>query len=711
MSKPQDKREILEGLPRLVRALTIGEGFQFLLLACDTPRTCDLALAQLTGELGKRLEREVRLQRFAPDHLQLAQDPASTASTLTQWFSQLPAAGPNEWVLVVLDASRAARDEEPAWTEIFSRMNERRNELTRSLPGPLLLCVPTWLEGVFARAAPDFWSIRSLVVSVQGPRLAMERLFEIPANAVPESSQQAEVERSLRDEIEKVRAANAPAEVKDAQLAVLWYQLGEWFTARGNLSAALAPLEQAVELSRRSSQDGRRTAELEAYASALQLLGVTYLTVEDTRGARKHLEDALTTYRRLSEEKPSRQDLRVSTALVLLRLAALNFQEGQLDEAARKCRESLKALPKATGEPTVVDQRRAEAHEMLALIHARRGETVEAEQELKRGISILENLVKHHPRMPNFARALSHANESLANALLQSGKLDPAASALEEALKYRLIVLQQLPDSISDQSQRITIVRELATLHFIRGDLDRAETVLQQAMVAAQNLAMLAPDSIYVALQRATILTSLGDIHLERGATETGFKAYRAAAEHIRELRRLHPAPTLIGLLASITIKLGGVLQAQGKLAEAETAYVEAVQLAREGLNADPDNPDRLREAAIALHGLANVRLDQGDHATAREPLAEDEKISRQLLALEPDNPIRVHDLARTRMTQARLEEQAGDSDRAIGLLRNARASLHRIGADHPEFAEFQQQLRSCEEELARLEGQTPTDP
>ena len=67
-------------------------------------------------------------------------------------------------LIIAADASRADLSDDKIWLRLFDIMNERRNVIAQRLGGPLLLCLPERLEPLFASAAPDFWSIRSLKV-------------------------------------------------------------------------------------------------------------------------------------------------------------------------------------------------------------------------------------------------------------------------------------------------------------------------------------------------------------------------------------------------------------------------------------------------------------------------------------------------------------------------------------------------------------------
>jgi hypothetical protein len=64
--------------------------------------------------------------------------------------------------IVVVDATAGPREDDASFRIVFERLNERRDLVARALSGALVLALSARLERVFAEAAPDFWSIRSL---------------------------------------------------------------------------------------------------------------------------------------------------------------------------------------------------------------------------------------------------------------------------------------------------------------------------------------------------------------------------------------------------------------------------------------------------------------------------------------------------------------------------------------------------------------------
>lgn len=160
-----------ESLARLVEALALGEGFQLGLLVVPDLASADASVGALQRLLSARLGRPALLSRVspAPDLL----DPeALAAAALDPLVSLAPSDG------VILDASAATARSEPAWVEVFQRLNARRNGFARQLGRALVLCLTPRLEALLAREAPDLWSVRGPRATQESPEANLPRPVE-----------------------------------------------------------------------------------------------------------------------------------------------------------------------------------------------------------------------------------------------------------------------------------------------------------------------------------------------------------------------------------------------------------------------------------------------------------------------------------------------------------------------------------------------------
>lgn len=160
-----------ETLEQLAESLALGEGFQLGLLIVPDLQGADASLGALQRLLGARLGRPALLSRVSPAP-DLVEEEALCAAALDPLVGLPPSDG------VILDASGATAGTEPAWAEVFRRLNARRNGFARQLGRALVLCLTPRLEVVLAREAPDLWSVRGPRAEVGAPESSVRRTAE-----------------------------------------------------------------------------------------------------------------------------------------------------------------------------------------------------------------------------------------------------------------------------------------------------------------------------------------------------------------------------------------------------------------------------------------------------------------------------------------------------------------------------------------------------
>jgi Pentapeptide repeats (8 copies)/NACHT domain len=155
-------------LQRLVRALALAKKFRFHTLACEPPWVPEAAFQVLQEQVSALRKRPCRYTVFDP-YKNSGAAPLDFSSLVAQVIEPLlrpTPEGAGEDELLFLDASAATKEEEPAWRDVFRKMNELRNHISQAVQRPFTLCLPPWLELLFQLEAPDFWSIRSATVTI-----------------------------------------------------------------------------------------------------------------------------------------------------------------------------------------------------------------------------------------------------------------------------------------------------------------------------------------------------------------------------------------------------------------------------------------------------------------------------------------------------------------------------------------------------------------
>ena len=153
-------------LSRLAQSVALGEGFQLLIVINDSPRVMRQALPLLTQEASRLsgASYTVIVLEPAADGLEVTTE-RLLDGVLTLLVHSARHGDDNIPLRVIIGAD-ASSNEDMAWSVLFRRMNERRNTIINRTHGVLLLCVSQHLFELFAHEAPDFWSIRSAVITL-----------------------------------------------------------------------------------------------------------------------------------------------------------------------------------------------------------------------------------------------------------------------------------------------------------------------------------------------------------------------------------------------------------------------------------------------------------------------------------------------------------------------------------------------------------------
>lgn len=229
------------GMRRLLDALSLGEGFRLHILVCETPLTAQAAVRLLEKETGGLVSR---IQPKWDVRKALAFE--EIVSTVLEPLVSVAKPGNVVPYAVVLDASDAVEQDEPAWRTAFRIMNERRNGITRRLPCGFILCLNPSLEVAFAQEAPDFWSVRSTTTRLGAVGVAAPVMQIEPGSGFVREDRSvywAADPEKLKREVEEARkrVTEAPEDASALATLAIWLdRLGQHELERGTLDRALA---------------------------------------------------------------------------------------------------------------------------------------------------------------------------------------------------------------------------------------------------------------------------------------------------------------------------------------------------------------------------------------------------------------------------------------------------------------------------------------
>jgi tetratricopeptide (TPR) repeat protein len=440
-------------------------------------------------------------------------------------------------------------------------------------------------------------------------------------------------------------AANLAAPRRDPQAATLCNNLASLLLNLGDIAAARAMFERALELNEALSGPAHPDV-----IYSLNNVALLARTQGDYATAQALLQRALALSESLGD--PAHPAL----VLTLHNLGLLRYSQGDF-AAARPLFERVLALHEAEHGPDHPEV--ALDLNNLANVLNELGEMAEARRRMERSLAIRRRTLG--PAHPETAASLSN----LAAMARAQGDLGRARPLAEEALA---LFEQAVGPTHPDTAQSVT---NLASLAHDQGDLATARRLHERALaIREQVFGPRHPDTAGSYTSLARVLQAQGEFAPARTLLE------RAVAVYEEMLGPAHPR-TAVGLE-----NLAALLFAQRDHAAARP-LMERVLAIREQVFGPrhPDTAGSLSNLAALLHAL-------GDPAGAR-PLYE-RALAIQEQAFGPGHP----DTANSLNNLAWLLADTGDRAAARPLLARAAAIYEQVyGPDHPATRRAQRNL------------------
>ena len=410
---------------------------------------------------------------------------------------------------------------------------------------------------------------------------------------------------------------------EDPETARSLIQLSSRLVDVGNVDSALPYAERAVAVARRRLGRGSFTAghALQAYGYALQMKG-------DRVRARPALEEAIRVYRALGDTG------RVNLAGTLVNLGWIEENEGKLDSAEARMRESVAIRRALPGNPFLVNSLGA-----LSDILLKRGNVTEAEPVVAEAMAMSEKMYPPgHWRLG--ASALRYAKvlaakgdlpgaerrfrEALANARRFGDRSFGVAGALNDLALF-------LKDRRGDLRGAEPLFREAASIYaekrgpndvwtaivlsnlaqsvYPQGRYAEAEAIFRKAIPALE--AGYSPTDARL----GTHLAQYGIVLMKRERLEESVTILRRAVEIERGAK-----PPANQRLARAEAALGACLVERRQMAEAESLLVSAHQTLSATGNASDPFLQMAAAALVTLYTRSNRPADAARFRLASQP-------------------------------------------------------------------------------------------
>lgn len=481
-------------LRRLARALDYAEGFWLGFAKCNSPAQRREVVAEcrvLLEPLKIRL-LEIELTEPVTDLLPVIHEHLSRHGDVVARGERTSSSAARTDKLAVfiygLEQSIPSRE---AYPPILSALNLSRELFRQQLPYPLVLWLPDYALTALARKAPDFWAWRS-------------GLYEFAPK------------RDLTDK--------SLAEVR-GQAAYTTENLSEQ-AKRQRLSMLKGLLEDYREL-------GDSPREQKARANILFELGLMYLMLGELFEAKRVYEAALSSWRKLKDER--------SEGATLHELGRLAHKAGNYDEAQRLYGESLEIKRK-------FGNKRGVAYTLgqLGNLAYAQGNLAEARDLYDKCLEISKQL--------NDKRSIAAALHQLAQLAQDAGELGEARRLYGESLDIK--------KSLSDENGVAITLHNLGILAEDAGRLEEARRLYNESLELKKRLGN--QSGIAVTLHQ------LGRLAQATGELEEARLLYGESLEIEQRIGNQYD-------IAITLWHLGNLSEQEGDIAEALRLYHEAL--------------------------------------------------------------------------------------------------------------------------------------
>ncbi len=373
--------------------------------------------------------RALQVRRIHPE------SPDELRELMPKLFANPPDAG-CVWVEVIaVDGPILDDDVGPwagAWDWLTMRLNERRDALRRRLAGPLVFAVhPEWKQRL-RDAAPDLWSVRSLVLDLPGNegRPATDR------SEVSEEASKASDDPEHVTSVEEAQAAlhrleGMPSPDANA-LARLHMYMASALLADDRASEATEHADKAVANARENTRIRAQALTVAAHAKLRES--------NDVSAALQHLQHATGVWRSiLNRDGETPQTLR-DLSLSLDEMGRIREVAGETDAARAIYEESLaidRGLTETVGETPQTLRDLAFSLIRVGGVHESAGVTDMAKAAYEEALEIRRGLVATIGENPQTLRDLSGALDRVGRIHETAGDAAAAKAAYMTALAIR----------------------------------------------------------------------------------------------------------------------------------------------------------------------------------------------------------------------------------------------------------------------------------
>ena len=565
---------------------------------CPAPRPVAALRQRTEFTLQYRARQMRRIHPESPDELR---------ELMPKLFASLPDAG-CVWVEVIaVDSPILDDDIGPwvgAWDWLTLRLNERRDALRRRLAGPLIFAVhPEWKPRL-RDAAPDLWSVRSLVLDLPGNegRPAIDR-FDASEEASKATDDLLEHVTSVEEAEAALRRLEEVPSPEANSLARLHMYMASALLADDRAGDATEHADRAVA---NAPENTRLRAQALTVAARAKLQAAN-----DVAAALQHLQHAIDVWRSiLNRDGETPQTLR-DLSHPLDEMGQIRETAGETDAARAVYEEALtidRRLTEMVGETPQTLRTLSVSLCRLGGIHEHMDETAAAKAVYEESLAITRRLTGTIGENPQTLRDLSISLERIGRVHETEGDAAAAEATYEESLAIRRRLVETVgenPQTLRDLSISLERMGRVET----EGDAAAAEATYEESLAIRRRLVETVGENPQTLRDLSVSLEGMGRVHEAAGETDAAKAVYEESLAIARRLTETfgETPETLRDLSVSLG-RLGGVHEHAGETAAAKAAYEESLAIARRLIKMIGETPQTLRDLSVSLDRLDRIQ-------------------------------------------------------------------------------------------------------
>jgi tetratricopeptide (TPR) repeat protein len=495
-------------------------------------------------------------------------------------------------------------------------LNFVRDDFVKSIPHPLLFCLPDYAITRLARYAPDFWAWKSGLFRFQTSPSAQANALSQTLNSerirggldLAEKQERIDLLQRLLMEYQPSGHAQTQASLKSSlnilnELGVLYRSQGDVVKAEQMFQDALAQITDEPEL-------------LSVKASVLHELGLLYKNLGKP-------EEAIALYEQSLELQESIGDVQ-GKAATLHNLANIYANQGEVEKAIALYAQSLE-LQERIGNV----QGKAAALHQMAGIYANQG-------NVEKAIALYEQSLQLQERIGN-VQGKAATLHCMAGIYTNQGEVEKAIALYEQSL--------QLQERIGNVQGKAATLHCMAGIYTNQGEVEKVIALYEQSLELTE--------CIGDVQGKAATLHNLADIYANQGEVEKAITLYEQSLEIKERIGNVQGKATTLHQMA-------GIYTNQGDVEKAIALYEQSLELT--------ERIGNVQTKAATLHNLADIYANQGEVEKAIALYEQSLEIERSINHI-PGLPPTLTQLAQLLAMQGNFNQAVKYTYEAMGIL------------------------------------------